>query len=149
MMHRYTRAPRSLPFPCAESGLRVPSACASLLSGMETSPSQGMEVLVLVQWLNNSMILLDFFLLAGSINRSYTFKTFILLFSEHNVKVLSCLSRIWLFPFSANLGLRSEFSATAWGQSRPHTYRWSETTLHWHSLSINLFSSHVRPVIYV
>ena len=27
----------------AESGLRVP-ACASLLSGMETSPSQGMEV---------------------------------------------------------------------------------------------------------
>ena len=30
----------------AESGLRVP-ACASLLSGMETSPSQGVEVLVL------------------------------------------------------------------------------------------------------
>ena len=27
----------------AESGLRVP-ACASLLSGMETSPSQGVEV---------------------------------------------------------------------------------------------------------
>ena len=60
MMYRYTRAPRSLPFPCAEqvvsgvslqyrlaeSGLRVP-ACASLLSGMETSPSQGVEVLML------------------------------------------------------------------------------------------------------
>ena len=30
----------------AESGLRVP-ACASLLSGMETSPSQRVEVLVL------------------------------------------------------------------------------------------------------
>ena len=30
----------------AESGLRVP-ACASLLSGMETSPSQGVEVSVL------------------------------------------------------------------------------------------------------
>ena len=30
----------------AESGLRVP-ACASLLSGMETSPSQGVEVPVL------------------------------------------------------------------------------------------------------
>ena len=31
----------------AEPGLRVP-ACASLLSGMETSCSQGVEVLVLV-----------------------------------------------------------------------------------------------------
>ena len=30
----------------AESGLRVP-ACASLLSGIETSPSQGVEVPVL------------------------------------------------------------------------------------------------------
>ena len=30
----------------AESGLRVPS-CANLLGGMETSPSQGVEVLVL------------------------------------------------------------------------------------------------------
>ena len=30
----------------AESGLRVP-ACASLMSGMETSPSQGVEVPVL------------------------------------------------------------------------------------------------------
>ena len=30
----------------AESGLRVPS-CASLLSGMENSPIQGVEVLVL------------------------------------------------------------------------------------------------------
>ena len=36
----------SSPYRLAESGLRVP-ACASLLSGMETSPSQGVEVLVL------------------------------------------------------------------------------------------------------
>ena len=36
----------SLQYRLAESGLGVP-ACASLLSGMETSPSQGVEVLVL------------------------------------------------------------------------------------------------------
>ena len=36
----------SLHHRLAESGLRVPS-CASLLGGMENSPSQGVEVLVL------------------------------------------------------------------------------------------------------
>ena len=120
----------------AESGLRVP-ACASLLSGMETIPSQGVKVLVLAGQDFEGMFLADtqarlgivtlrehdttmlplyhllsytktiqnshndsitqlfyIFLLAGSINRSYTFKTFILLFSEHNLKVLSCSSGI-------------------------------------------------------
>ena len=70
--HRYTRAPRSLPFPCAEqvvsrvslqyrlaeSGLRVP-ACASLLSGMETSPSQGVEVPMLADQDFEDMFLAD------------------------------------------------------------------------------------------
>ena len=42
----------------AESGLRVP-ACASLLSGMETSPSQGVEVLVLADQDFEDMFLAD------------------------------------------------------------------------------------------
>ena len=42
----------------AESGLRVP-ACASLLSGMETSPSQGVEVLVLADQDFEDMLLAD------------------------------------------------------------------------------------------
>ena len=42
----------------AESGLRVP-ACASLLSGMETSPSQGVEVLVLADQDFEEMFLAD------------------------------------------------------------------------------------------
>ena len=42
----------------AESGLRVP-ACASLLSGMETSPSQGVEVLVLADQDFENMFLAD------------------------------------------------------------------------------------------
>ena len=42
----------------AESGLRVP-ACASLLSGMETSPSQGGEVLVLADQDLEDMFLAD------------------------------------------------------------------------------------------
>ena len=72
MMLRYTRAPWSLPFPCAEqvvtrvslqyrlaeSGLRVP-ACASLLSGMETSPSQGVEVPMLADQDFEDMFLAD------------------------------------------------------------------------------------------
>ena len=42
----------------AESGLRMP-ACASLLSGMETSPSQGVEVLVLADQDFEDMFLVD------------------------------------------------------------------------------------------
>ena len=42
----------------AESGLRVP-ACASLLSGMETSPSQGVEALVLADQDFEEMFLAD------------------------------------------------------------------------------------------
>ena len=42
----------------AESGLRVP-ACASLLSGMETSPSQGVEVPVLADQDFKDMFLAD------------------------------------------------------------------------------------------
>ena len=42
----------------AESGLRVP-ACASLLSGMETSPSQGVEVPVLADQDFEDMFLAD------------------------------------------------------------------------------------------
>ena len=42
MMHRQ-QAQVSPQYRLAESGLRVP-ACASLLSGMETSPSQGVEM---------------------------------------------------------------------------------------------------------
>ena len=42
----------------AESGLRVP-ACASLLSGMETSPSQGVEVPVLADQDFEDMLLAD------------------------------------------------------------------------------------------
>ena len=42
----------------AESGLRVP-ACASLLSGMETSPSQGVEVLLLADQDFEDMFLAD------------------------------------------------------------------------------------------
>ena len=42
----------------AESGLRVP-ACASLLSGMETSPNQGVEVLVLADQDFEDMFLAD------------------------------------------------------------------------------------------
>ena len=42
----------------AESGLRVP-ACASLLSGMETSPSQGEEVLLLADQDFEHMFLAD------------------------------------------------------------------------------------------
>ena len=42
----------------AESGLRVP-ACASLLSGMETSPSQGVEVPMLADQDFEDMFLAD------------------------------------------------------------------------------------------
>ena len=42
----------------AESGLRVP-ACASLLSGMETSPSQGVEVPMLADQDFEDMLLAD------------------------------------------------------------------------------------------
>ena len=42
----------------AESGLRVP-ACASLLSGMETSPSQGVEVRMLADQDFEDMFLAD------------------------------------------------------------------------------------------
>ena len=42
----------------AESGLGVP-ACASLLSGMETSPSQGVEVPVLADQDFEDMFLAD------------------------------------------------------------------------------------------
>ena len=42
----------------AESGLRVP-ACATLLSRMETSPSQGVEVPVLVDQDFEDMLLVD------------------------------------------------------------------------------------------
>ena len=42
----------------AESGLRVP-ACASLLSGMETSPSQGVEVPMLADQDLEDMFLAD------------------------------------------------------------------------------------------
>ena len=42
----------------AESGLWVP-ACACLLSGMETSPSQGVEVLVLADQDFEDMFLAD------------------------------------------------------------------------------------------
>ena len=42
----------------AESGLRVP-ACATLLSRMETSPSQGVEVPVLVDQDFEDMLLAD------------------------------------------------------------------------------------------
>ena len=42
----------------AESGLRVP-ACASLLSGMETSPSQGVEVPILADQDFEDMFLAD------------------------------------------------------------------------------------------
>ena len=42
----------------AESGLRVP-ACTSLLSAMETSPSQGVEVLVLADQDFEDMFLAD------------------------------------------------------------------------------------------
>ena len=42
----------------AESGLGVP-ACASLLSGMETSPSQGVEVPVLADLDLEDMFLAD------------------------------------------------------------------------------------------
>ena len=50
----------SLQYRLAESGLglRVP-ACASLLSGMETSPSQGVEVLVLADQDFEDMFLAD------------------------------------------------------------------------------------------
>ena len=48
----------SSPYRLAESGLRVP-ACASLLSGMETSPSQGVEVLVLADQDFEDMFLAD------------------------------------------------------------------------------------------
>ena len=42
----------------AESGLRVP-ACASLLSGMETSPSQGVQVPMLADQDLEDMFLAD------------------------------------------------------------------------------------------
>ena len=42
----------------AESGLRVP-ACASLLSGMESSPSQGVQVHLLADQDFEDMILAD------------------------------------------------------------------------------------------
>ena len=42
----------------AESGLQVP-ACASLLSGMETSPSQGVEVPMLADQDFEDMFLAD------------------------------------------------------------------------------------------
>ena len=42
----------------AESGLRVP-ACASLLIGMETSPSQGVEVPMLADQNFEDMFLVD------------------------------------------------------------------------------------------
>ena len=42
----------------AESGLRAPS-CASLLGGIETSPSQGVEVLVLADQDFEDMFLAD------------------------------------------------------------------------------------------
>ena len=42
----------------AESGLRVP-ACATLLSRMETSPSQGVEMLVLADQDFEDMFLAD------------------------------------------------------------------------------------------
>ena len=48
----------SSPYRLAESGLRVP-ACASLLSGMETSPSQGVEVPVLADQDLEDMFLAD------------------------------------------------------------------------------------------
>ena len=54
----YAGAPRSLPFHCDESGLQVP-ACARLRSGMETSPSQRLEVLVLADQDFEDMFLED------------------------------------------------------------------------------------------
>ena len=48
----------SLQYRLAESGLGVP-ACASLLSGMETSPSQGVEVLALADQDFEDMFLAD------------------------------------------------------------------------------------------
>ena len=52
MMHSYTL------YRLSESGLQVP-ACASLLSGMETSPSQGAEVPVLADQDYEDMFLAD------------------------------------------------------------------------------------------
>ena len=47
-----------MPFHCDESGLQVP-ACARLRSGMETSPSQRLEVLVLADQDFEDMFLAD------------------------------------------------------------------------------------------
>ena len=50
----------------AESGLRVP-ACASLLSGMETSPSQGVEVPMLADQDFEDMFLADIWARLGRV----------------------------------------------------------------------------------
>ena len=50
----------------AESGLRLP-ACASLLSGMETSPSQGVEVPMLADQDLEDMFLADIWARLGRV----------------------------------------------------------------------------------
>ena len=50
----------------AESGLRVP-ACASLLSGMETSPSQSVEVPMLADQDFEDMFLADIWARLGRV----------------------------------------------------------------------------------